>query len=241
LSDLLKSDYAIINDLLADYYGIEGVAGSEFQKVSLPPESPRGGLLGMAAVHAMGSDGTHSSIVERGAWVMRRLLNDPPPPAPPNVPQLSRVQGKLLSPREQLTAHMEEAQCATCHSRIDPVGYGLQNFDATGKWREELLLQKVVNRKVKQKKTVPVDPSGSLPDGTTFSGYFELRDLVAEREEAFSHSFSEALIEYALGRPYGFSDEALRERILKRASAKKGEMREIVLALIQSQPFRTKK
>ncbi len=240
LSDLLKSDYAVVNDVLADYYGIEGVTGSEFRQVSLPGDSPRGGLLGMAAIHAMGSDGTHSSIVERGTWVMRRLLNDPPPPAPPNVPQLSRVQGGLLSPREQLAAHMEGAQCANCHARIDPIGYGLQNFDATGKWREEMELRNVVNRKVRQKKIVPVDPTGQLPDGSAFANYFELRDLIAERDEAFSHSFAEALIEYALGRPYGFSDESLRERILERATAKDGQMREIVLALIQSKPFRTK-
>ncbi len=241
LSDLLKSDYVLVNDLLADYYGIDGVNGGEFQKVSLPADSPRGGLLGMAAIHAMGSDGNHSSLVERGAWVMRTLLHDPPPPAPPNVPQLSRVAGELLTPREQLQAHMEEAQCASCHSRIDPIGYGLQNFDAAGQWRDDLVLTKKGQKKVKQKKVVPVDSAGQLPNGATFTNYFEMRERVAENEEAFSRSFTEALIEFALGRKYGFSDEALRERLLERARAKDGQMREIVIGLIQSKAFRTKK
>lgn len=241
VSDLLSADYAVLNNLLADYYGIRGVEGSEFRKVTLPADSPRGGLLGMAAIHAMGSDGNHASIVERGAWVMRKLLNDAPPPAPPNVPQLSRVSGQLLSPREELSAHMEEAQCATCHARIDPVGYGLHNFDAAGKWREELTLKKVANRKVTKQKVIPIDASGKLPDGTAFSNFYEMRELVAEEEVAFAQGFAEALIEYALGRPYGFSDEALREQILNYANTKNGEMREIVTALIQSNAFRTKK
>ena len=101
-----------------------------FRKVNLPSGSPRGGLLGMAAIHAMGSDGVKSSPVERGAWVLRHLLQDPPPPAPPNVPQISRLADKPLTTRERLAAHMEEAQCASCHRKIDPIGFGLENFDA---------------------------------------------------------------------------------------------------------------
>lgn len=241
LSDLLKADYAVVNDILADYYDIKGVTGSDFQRVSLPADSPRGGLLGMAAIHAMGSDGNHSSLVERGAWVMRKLLHNPPPPAPPNVPQLSRITNQLLTPREKLSAHMEEAQCANCHSKIDPIGYGLQNFDAAGQWRDDLLLEQVVKKKVKKKKTVPVDAAGTLPDGTEFADYHGLRDAVAAHDQAFSRSFTEALIEYALGRKYGFSDEALREKIINRADQKNGQMREHIIALIQSKAFRTKK
>ena len=120
LSHLLKSDYVIINDLLATYYGIEGVEGDHFRKVNLAHNSPRGGLLGMAAIHAMGSNGTESSPVERGTWVLRHLLNEPPPPAPPNVPQLSRLSDKPLTTRERLLAHQEQPQCASCHRKIDP-------------------------------------------------------------------------------------------------------------------------
>jgi len=240
-SDLLNADYVIVNDLLADYYGLPPVNGKDFRKVAVPDNTPRGGLLGMAAVHAMGSDGNHSSPVERGVWVMRYLLNDPPPPAPPNVPQLSRVRGKLLSPREELAAHMEEAQCAQCHQRIDPIGYGMQNFDPVGQWREVLHLTKSKGRRIVAKKEVTIDSSGAMPDGTPFDDFYGLRQEVAKHGEAFTQGLTEALIEYGLGRPYGFSDESLRERLLKRANARDGSMRELVLALVESAPFRRKK
>ena len=239
--DLLDPDFVVVNDLLADYYGLPPVEGSHFRAVPRPMNSPRGGFLGMAAVHAMGSDGTHSSLVERGAWVMRYLLHDPPPPAPPNVPQLSRVQGQLLSPREELAAHMEEAQCAQCHQRIDPIGYGMENFDPAGQWREVLHLQKRDGRKVVRKKDIPIDPSGTLPDGTPFADFFELRSQVAKEDEAFTRGFLEALIEYGLGRPYGFSDESLREKLLERANATDGSLRELILAFVESESFQRKK
>ncbi len=127
----------VINGFLANYYGIEGVHGDAFRKVPLPAGSPRGGLLGMAAVHLMGGNGEHTSPVERGAWVLRKLLNDPPPPAPANVPALTRLAGKVLTTRERMLAHQEDAQCASCHRKIDPIGFGLENFDAAGLWRTE--------------------------------------------------------------------------------------------------------
>lgn len=238
--DLLDPGYVVVNDLLADYYGLEPVEGDHYRAVAVADDSPRGGLLGMAAIHAMGSDGNHSSLVERGSWVMRYLLNDPPPPAPPNVPQLSRVRGKLLSPREELSAHMEEAQCAQCHQRIDPIGYGMENFDAAGQWRETMTLVKKQGKKVTRKE-IEVDPSGSLPDGTAFQNFQGLRDEVATYEDAFTRGFLEALIEYGLGRPYGFSDESLRERLLKQAKAKDCSMRELVLGFVESKPFQQKK
>lgn len=241
LRDLLNADHVVINDLLADYYGIDGVEGSEFRKVAVPDGSPRGGLLAMAAVLAMGSDGTRSSPVERGAWVMRKLLDDPPPPAPANVPQLSRLSDKLLSPRELQQAHMEEPQCSQCHRKIDPIGFGLENFDAAGKWRENILLTEVVKKKVRRKKEVAVDPHGQLPDGEEFASFYELREQLSAKDSAFARGFAEALIEYALGRPYGFSDESLRERILARAEKKDGSMREFIVALVQSKKFRIKK
>lgn len=241
LIDLLNANYVVANDLLADYYGLPPVEGGHFRKIPVPDDSPRGGFLGMAAIHAMGSDGNHSSLVERGVWVTRYLLNDPPPPAPPNVPQLSRVRGKLLSPREELAAHMEEAQCAQCHQRIDPVGYGMENFDPAGQWREVLHLEQKQGRRVVKKKTVDVDASGSLPDGSAFKDFYGLRKQVAKHDEAFTRGFLEALIEYGLGRPYGFSDESLRERLLKRANTADGSMRELILAFVDSEPFQLKK
>ncbi len=237
---LLKSDFVVINDLLADYYGIKGVSGDQFRKVPVPKELPRGGLLGMAAILAMGSDGERSSPVERGAWVMRMLLHDPPPPAPANVPQISRLAGKMLPARELLSAHMEEAQCAQCHRKIDPLGYGLENFDAVGRWRDLEYTEVAKGNRVLKTKEHPIDASGTLPDGTAFDGFFELRDRIGDRERAFSRGLAEALVEYGLGRPFGFSDHDLAEGILRSAEGRNFEMREFIHALVQSEEFRRK-
>lgn len=231
LVKLLKSDYVFINGLLATYYGIEGVTGNDFQKVALPAGSPRGGLLGMAAIHAMGSDGIESSPVERGVWVLRHILNDPPPPAPPNVPQLSRLADKPLTKREKLAAHMEEAQCASCHRKIDPIGFGLENFDAAGKWR-------LVEGKGRHEHKI--DPSGAFHKGPAFADYFELRDIIARRGSDFARGFTEHLIGYGLGRSFGFTDEDLANEIMTEAKRGNFTVSEFVQALVCSQPFRRK-
>lgn len=233
LTRLLKSDAIHVNGLLATYYGIEGISGDAFQKVNLPANSPRGGLLGMAAILAMGSNGEHTSPVERGAWVLRKLLHNPPPPAPPNVPQLTRLENQLLNTRERLAAHTEEAQCAQCHRKIDFIGFGLENFNAVGKWRTEETYEK---RGV-GKKTWPIDPSGQFYNGPAFQDYFQLRDLIAAKSEDFARGFTEALIEYALGRPHGFTDAALADDIVKRAKAKDFALKEFFVALTSSREF----
>lgn len=240
LGVLLKSDFVVINDLLADYYGIPGVTGRQFRKVNVPAGSPRGGFLGMAAILAMGSDGERSSPVERGAWVMRKLLHSPPPPAPANVPQLSRLAGKLLPARELQSAHMEQPQCAQCHRKIDPIGYGLENFNAVGLWRTEEVAEVAKNNRVIRSKAFPIDPKGRLPDGVEFADYFGLRDEVGRREEALARGFIEGLVEYGLGRPFGFSDEQLAHEILTQARSRGLTPRAIIHALVASKPFRSK-
>ncbi|MCE9605345.1 MAG: DUF1592 domain-containing protein [Planctomycetia bacterium] len=243
LRDLLKSDYVIVNRVLADYYGLGGVQGDHFRKVVVPPGSPRGGLLGMAAVHVMGGNGEHSSPVERGAWVLRKLLNDPPPPAPANVPLIARLAGKSLTTRERLIAHQEEAQCASCHRKIDPIGLGLENFDAVGLWRTEDSYQATgANGRPdpKTKKTWLIDPAGAFHNGAPFQDYFELRELIAAKPDDFARGFSTALVEYALGRPSGFSDEPLLETMLRQAKEKNFALREFIHALVRSREFQTK-
>jgi hypothetical protein len=235
LGKLLKSDYVFINGLLATYYGIDGVTGDKFRKVKLPADSPRGGLLGMAAIHAMGSDGVNSSPVERGAWVLRHLLNDPPPPAPPNVPQISRLADQVITTRERLMAHQEEAQCASCHRKIDPIGFGLENFGAAGKWRTT-----DHDGAGKRKKTWTIDASGAFHNGPAFGDYREMRKLIAARKDDFARGFTEALIEYALGRPFGFTDEGLADQIVASAKSEHFALREFFQALVQSEAFRTK-
>ncbi|MCB1065394.1 MAG: DUF1592 domain-containing protein [Verrucomicrobiae bacterium] len=236
LGCLLKSDYVVINGLLATYYGLDGVSGDEFRKVSLPADSPRGGLLGMAAILAMGSNGVETSPVERGAWVLRKLLHDPPPPAPKNVPQISRLAGEILTTRERFAAHMEEAQCAQCHRKIDPIGFGLENFNAAGKWRTTDHYEK----KGVGKKEWEIDPAGAFHNGPAFEDFFELRDLVAARQEDFAQGMTESLIEYALGRPYGFTDADLADEVVAHAGAKDFAVREFILALVESRTFRRK-
>jgi hypothetical protein len=242
IGTLLKSDFVVVDDLLADYYGLKGVQGSAFRKVSVPEGVPRGGLLGMAAILAMGSDGERSSPVERGAWVLRKLLNDPPPPAPANVPQLSRFGDKLMPARELLNAHQEQPQCAQCHRRIDPIGFALQNFDAAGLWRDQEYAEFFQStwKAVKKKELFPINPSGTLPNGTSFEGFHGLRDAVASQDQAFARGLIESLIEYSLGRPTGFSDHPLVENILKRATDKGMTLRAIIHALIESREFLTK-
>ncbi|MEI7855122.1 MAG: DUF1592 domain-containing protein [Planctomycetota bacterium] len=234
--DLLKSDYVVINGILANYYGIDGISGDEFRKVALTKGSPRGGLLGMAAIMAMGSNGEVTSPVERGVWVLKFLLNNPPPPAPPAVPQLTRLEGKLLTTRERLLAHQEEPQCASCHRKIDPIGFGLENFNAVGKWR----IVDSYEKKGVGKKNWTIDPSGAFHKGQAFKDYFELRDIVASKPADFSRGLAEALIEYALGRPYGFSDEDLAARIVAQAEKKEFAMREFIYELVKSKAFQTK-
>lgn len=241
LVTLLKADFVVVDDLLADYYDLGEMRGSAFRKVAVPSGMPRGGLLSMAATLAMGSDGERSSPVERGAWVLRKLLHDPPPPAPANVPQLSRFGDKLMPARELLLAHQEQAQCAQCHRRIDPIGFAMQNFDAAGQWRDEEYAEFFTFWKSIQKKQLfPIDPAGRLPDGREFADFFGLRDAVAEHEEDFVRGLIEHLIEYALGRPCGFSDAELVETILKRTQSKGMTLRAAIHALVESPEFLSK-
>lgn len=234
LTRLLKADFVLINGLLAGYYGIPNVQGDAFRPVTLPADSPRGGLLGMAAILAMGGNGDQTSPVERGAWVLRKLLNDPPPPAPPNVPQLNRLAGKPLTTRERIAQHQEEAQCTQCHRKIDPIGFGLENFDAAGKWRTVDLRPGVPPQKRE------IDPSGALFKGPSFRNMFELRDLIAAKPERFARGFVEALIEYGLGRPFSFSDEDLANGIVAQAQQKDFQLQEFIHALVDSKAFHSK-
>ncbi|MEM8671565.1 MAG: DUF1592 domain-containing protein [Planctomycetota bacterium] len=254
IRELLCSDYVIVNDLLAGYYGIDGVEGADFRRVRVPEGLPRGGLLGMAAVMAMGSDGDRSSPVERGAWILRCLLNDPPPPAPANVPQLSRLDGQLMTSRELQRAHQEQPQCNQCHRKIDPLGFGLENFDAAGRWRDAELLERTTPELTdKQKKQDPnwrdklpkpqafrIDAAGTLPDGQSFRNYFELRERIAGSEVQFARGLTEKLIEYGLGRPYSFADRALADQMLARAKRRDYAASEFLIALIESQAFQSK-
>jgi hypothetical protein len=236
LGELLACDSVVVNGQLGAYYGLDGVAGDRWRRVPLPAGSPRGGLLGMAAIMAMGSNGTNSSPVERGAWVLRTILYDPPPPPPPNVPQISNAAMLSQRPRERITIHQKEPQCASCHRKIDPIGFGLENFDAAGRWRDVDSLNPLDPRA----KTFPVDASGEIFGGPKFKDYFGLRHVVAARTDDFARGHVEALIQFALGRPVGFSDEEFVTRIVARAKQHGYKADAFVRALVTSKEFQTK-
>ncbi len=252
---LLAADFVVVNGLLAAYYGIDDIAdparpkpvtGDGYRVVPLPPGSPRGGLLGMAAILGMGSNGERTSPVERGAWVLRKLLDDAPPPAPPNVPQLSRLDGRKVSTRERLRAHQEQPQCAQCHRVIDPVGFGLENFDAAGRWRTEEHLYKLafVRKNGPHGKvidaTFPIEPAGAFHDGPAFADFFELRAHIAARGDEFLRSLTGELYAYALGRPVSFADADTIETIVARVKAEGGGLQSLVLAIVTAPEFATK-
>lgn len=243
LGDLLQSDYVVINSVLAEYYGIEGVTGDSFRRVPTPAGSPRGGLLGTAAICVMGGNGDSTSPVERGAWVLRKLLNDPPPPAPANVPLLTRLSDHVLTTAERLALHQEAAQCASCHRKIDPIGLGLENFDPVGQWRTTdryALADEKGKPDLKSQRTWTIDPAVQLHRGPRIRDYFELRNYLATRTDDFARGFSTALVEYALGRPVGFSDEPLLEVMTRRAREEKYSLRAFIQALVASDSFHVK-
>jgi hypothetical protein len=236
LARLLRSDTVMVNGLLATHYGLDGVVGDHFRPVRLPADSPRGGLVGMAAVLAMGSDGERTNPIVRGTWVLDKLLDDPPPPAPPNVPQISRLDGTPLGNRERFALHRTEPQCLQCHRRIDPIGFGLENFDAVGRWRDIDTDAPVST----SESGPPIDASGSFFGGRSFSTFAELRSILATKEDAFARGFTKALVEYSLGRPCGFSDEYLIDEIVTAAATDGYAIRSFIHALVKSPQFRSK-
>ncbi|MCA9051519.1 MAG: DUF1588 domain-containing protein, partial [Planctomycetaceae bacterium] len=225
LRDLLKSDYVVINRVLAHYYGITGVKGDGYEKVSLPKDSPRGGLLGMAGIHFMGGNGERTSPVERGAWVLRKLLHDPPPPAPANVPAITRLAGKVLTTHERLIAHQEDPQCASCHRKIDPVGFGLENFDAIGRWRQT------------DNVGVAVDSGGVLPTGEAFSTPAELKSLLAGRKADLARNLTERLMAFALGRQLEGYDEVVIDQLMGKLAEDDYRSRTMISEVVTSYLF----
>jgi hypothetical protein len=199
--------------------------------------------MGMSAILFMGGNGERTSPVERGAWVLRKLLNEPPPPAPANVPALTRLSDKALDTRERLRAHQEDPQCANCHRKIDPIGLGLENFDAVGLWRTEDAYQvkdsagKADPNKVKR---WTIDPVAAFHRGPEFHSFEEMREHIFERRGQFARGFSGAVLEYALGRPAGFRDEPLISAMVTDAERKDLAIREFVRTLVKSEAFRSK-
>ena len=231
VNHLIKSDFIVINSLLANHYGISGVEGDYFRKVRVPKDSVRGGLTGMAAILAMGSDGTETSPVERGVWVLRNILNQPPPPAPANVPQLKTQNNKKITIKEMLETHQSEAQCSHCHKKIDPIGLGLENFDTVGKWRTMDLRNGL---------EVKIDPSGTIYKGPKFKNYHELRDFLFSKENQFIDGLISSLLTYSLGRSVSFVDEPLIAELQSHMKKNGQTLRALIQAIAKSDAFNYK-
>jgi mono/diheme cytochrome c family protein len=230
--ELLNANYTFVNERLARHYGIPDVYGDQFRRVTVT-DGIRGGLLGQGSILTLTSYPTRTSPVVRGKWILETLLGSPPPPPPPDVPALPEAEatGKVLTMRERLSEHRKNPACAGCHARMDPLGFSLENFDATGKWRM------VESTGPADKSRNPIDASGQLADGTKFDGARGLRQVLLEHSDEFVYRMTERLLTYALGRGSEWYDApAIRAAV---NGAKKDDYRfsALLMGIVQSAPF----
>jgi hypothetical protein len=230
LLELLNSDYAYLSERLVKYYGMEGqvkLTGSGMQAVKLPDDR-RSGLLGMAGILGMTSHYEQTSPVLRGAWVLDTLLGTPVPPPPPDVPPLEagNAAAAKLSTRERVLQHRNDPACAACHKLMDPIGFGLENFDWMGRWRDT------------EKDGKAVDASGELPSGEKFNGVSELRKVLLDHKDDFVRQTAGKALGYALGRSLQDGDSCTVQRIVDRLAADGYRARTLIREIVTSLPFR---
>jgi cytochrome c5 len=229
VADLLDADYTFLNERLARHYGIANIYGSHFRRVTLDHEE-RKGLLGKGSILTATSYANRTSPVLRGKWILENILGTPPPPPPPNVPELPEPagDGQPLTMRERMEAHRANPACATCHARMDPLGFALENFDAIGGWRST-------------EAGSPIDSSGVLPDGTQFEGASGLRKVLLGRREAFVMNVTEKLLTYALGRGVEYYDAPAVRSVMRQAAPSDYRWSSLITGIIKSTPFRMRR
>ena len=226
--ELLTANYTFLNERLAKHYGIPGIRGSYFRRVTLPQGSVRGGLLGQGSVLTITSYSTRTSPVLRGKWVLENLLSAAPPPPPADVPSLDTEGAEREKPptlREAMERHRASPACASCHARMDPIGFAMENFDGIGRWRE----RDAANN--------PIDASGLFPDGTKFNGMNGLKGELLRQPEQFVHTVAERLLMYAIGRNLQYYDAPAVRAIVREAKPGKYALSSIVLGIVKSRPF----
>jgi len=223
--DFLDADFTFVNERLARHYGMQGIRGEEFQKVSLDT-SKRAGVLTQASILTITSNPDRTSPVKRGKWILENILGKEPPPPPPDVPELedTRKSSPDASLREQLERHRADPGCAVCHTTMDALGFGFENFDAVGIWREK-------------DGQHAIDASGELPAGDKFNGPVELVQILKARKRQFSRALAEKMLTYALGRGLSYYDRCAVDDILKRLSRNDYRFSELVLGITHSRPF----
>jgi len=227
--DFLDADYTFVNERLARHYGIADVKGKEFRRVKLEGDQ-RGGVLSQASVLTVTSNPTRTSPVKRGKWVLENLLGTPPPPPPAEVPPLEEAAEAQLtgSLRERMEQHRAKADCAICHNRMDPLGFGLENYDGIGGWR-------VDDGKFK------IDPSGVLPNGQSFAGPRELKAVLKLRQDDFVRCLAEKMLTYGLGRGVEYSDKCTVAEIAKAMKQQDFKFSSLILAIASSDPFQKRR
>jgi hypothetical protein len=228
--DLIAANYTFVNDRLAAHYGIPNVQGSHFRRLTFA-DGQRGGLLGQASILMATSYPNRTSPTQRGLFVLDSLLGAPPPPPPPNVPSLPEdngAHGKVATMRERLDRHRTNPVCASCHARMDPLGFALENFDGIGTWRAT-------------EGEKPVDASGTLPDGSRFEGPNGLRGILLNRREEFVQAAAEKLLTYALGRGLEYYDATAVRAITREAAANDSRWSSLVAGIVKSTPFRMRR
>ncbi|MDB6029750.1 MAG: Protein of unknown function (DUF1587)/Protein of unknown function (DUF1592)/Protein of unknown [Verrucomicrobiales bacterium] len=228
--DFLVGDYTFVNERLARHYGMTNVTGTDFQRVSLKG-TQRGGVLTHASVLTLTSNPTRTSPVKRGKWILENILGTPPPPPPPNVPDLKEdKQAKLTgSLRQRMEQHRADPNCANCHARMDPIGFGLENFDGIGAWREK-------------DAGFVIDPAGELVSGEEFKGPRELETILLNRKKnEFVRCVSEKMLTYALGRGMEFYDQCAIDQISKALAKNKYRFSTLVMEVVKSTPFQKRR
>jgi hypothetical protein len=228
IGDFIDARYTFLNERLAKHYGIDGVTGPAFRRVELTtPE--RGGVLGQGSVLAVSSYPTRTSVVIRGKYILQNILGTPPPPPPPDVPQLDeQAVGTKMSLRKQMESHRTNAICASCHSRMDPLGFALENYDAIGKWRT-------------RDGDFPVDASGVLPDGKSFSTPAEMRKILTERIDEFARTLTEKMLVYSLGRGLERYDRPTVRQITTKLESSGYGLQTLVREVVNSLPFQSRR
>jgi hypothetical protein len=227
--ELVDSDYTFLNDRLAQHYGIPGVTGENLRLVKLPEGSVRGGVLTMGSVLAVTSNPTRTSPVKRGLFILENILGTPPPPAPPDVPDLEeskdKFKGREPKLSEMLAVHRENKMCSSCHERMDPLGLAMENFNALGAWRERDAGQ-------------PIEPAGQLVTGEKFADVRELKKVIVQhRAEDVYHCMTEKLLTYALGRGLEYYDTQTLDDIVEKLKHADGKMSVLLYSVIESVPF----
>ncbi len=221
--EFLDADYTFANERLAKHYGIENVRGAEFQKVTLK-DGRRGGLVTQASVLTVTSNPTRTSPVKRGKWILDNILGTPPPPPAPEVPELPPVGQLKGTLRQQMEQHRANPSCATCHTKMDPLGFGLENFDGIGSWRDKDNNQ-------------PIDSSGVLPDGAKFSGPAELRKILLGKADQFRRCLADKLLTYALGRGLEYYDKCVLDEIVRKVQSTNDRFSALAIAIVESDAF----